>query len=83
MEKIIDGILIAALVAFAFANLMLAASMIVDIKLGTGPIAMSIIQMGLYILIAVLAMPMLEEYWFDDPEKIKLWSNKLQGVFNN
>lgn len=28
-------------------------------------------------------MPMLEEYWFDEPEKITLWRNRLQGVFDN
>lgn len=28
-------------------------------------------------------MPMLEEYWFDEPDKITLWRNRLQGVFNN
>ena len=28
-------------------------------------------------------MPMLEEYWFDEPEKITLWRNRLQGVFNS
>ena len=28
-------------------------------------------------------LPMLEEYWFDEPEKIKLWRNRLQGVFNS
>ncbi len=28
-------------------------------------------------------MPMLEEYWFDEPEKVRLWKNRLNGVFNN
>ncbi len=28
-------------------------------------------------------MPMLEEYWFDELEKITLWRNRLQGVFNS
>lgn len=28
-------------------------------------------------------IPMLEEYWFDEPDKIRLWRNRLQGVFNN
>lgn len=28
-------------------------------------------------------IPMLEEYWFDEPEKVTLWRNRLQGVFNN
>lgn len=28
-------------------------------------------------------LPMLEEYWFDEPDKITLWRNRLQGVFNN
>lgn len=28
-------------------------------------------------------LPMLEEYWFDEPEKITLWRNRLQGVFDN
>lgn len=28
-------------------------------------------------------MPMLEEYWFDEPEKVRRWRNRLQGVFNS
>ena len=28
-------------------------------------------------------IPMLEEYWFDEPDKIRLWRNRLNGVFNN
>lgn len=28
-------------------------------------------------------VPMLEEYWFDEQDKMKLWKNRLQGVFNN
>lgn len=28
-------------------------------------------------------IPMLEEYWFDEPEKVTMWRNRLQGVFNN
>lgn len=28
-------------------------------------------------------IPMLEEYWFDDPDKIDYWKNKLCGVFND
>lgn len=56
MEKIIDGILTVGLVVVAFANLMLAASMIVDIKMRTGSVAISVIQMILYILIAALVM---------------------------
>ena len=28
-------------------------------------------------------LPMLEEYWFDEPDKITLWRNRLQGVFIN
>ena len=28
-------------------------------------------------------IPMLEEYWFDEQEKMKAWKNRLQGVFNN
>ena len=56
MEKIIDGILTVGLVVVAFANLMLAASMIVDIKMRTGSVAISVIQMVLYILIAALVM---------------------------
>jgi 5-methylcytosine-specific restriction protein B len=28
-------------------------------------------------------VPMLEEYWFDEPDKIRLWKNRLNGVFNN
>ncbi len=26
-------------------------------------------------------LPMLEEYWFDDTEKLRRWSNILHGVF--
>lgn len=28
-------------------------------------------------------IPMLEEYWFDDPTKLQKWQNQLRGVFNN
>ncbi|OON85764.1 restriction endonuclease [Oribacterium sp. C9] len=28
-------------------------------------------------------IPMLEEYWFDEPDKIRLWRNRLNGVFNS
>lgn len=28
-------------------------------------------------------IPMLEEYWFDEPEKVRLWRNRLIGVFNS
>ncbi len=28
-------------------------------------------------------VPMLEEYWFDEPDKVRLWRNRLNGVFNN
>ncbi|WP_026658198.1 AAA family ATPase [Butyrivibrio sp. AC2005] len=28
-------------------------------------------------------IPMLEEYWFDEPDKIRLWRSRLQGVFNS
>lgn len=28
-------------------------------------------------------VPMLEEYWFDEPEKINKWRAALQGVFNS
>ena len=28
-------------------------------------------------------LPMLEEYWFDEPDKIKYWENVLLGVFND
>ena len=28
-------------------------------------------------------IPMLEEYWFDDPTKLQKWQNSLRGVFNN
>lgn len=28
-------------------------------------------------------LPMLEEYWFDEPDKVRLWKNRLQGVFHN
>lgn len=28
-------------------------------------------------------LPMLEEYWFDEPDKITYWRNRLQGVFND
>lgn len=28
-------------------------------------------------------VPMLEEYWFDEPDKVTYWRSKLQGVFNN
>ena len=28
-------------------------------------------------------IPMLQEYWFDDKEKLKRWENKLSGVFND
>jgi len=28
-------------------------------------------------------VPMLEEYWFDEPDKVRLWKNRLNGVFNN
>ncbi len=27
-------------------------------------------------------IPMLEEYWFDEPDKVRLWRNRLNGVFN-
>ena len=27
-------------------------------------------------------LPMLEEYWFDEPEKLQKWQNILRGVFN-
>lgn len=56
MEKIIDGMLTVGLVVVAFANLMLAASMIVDIKMRTDSVAISVIQMILYIIIAALVM---------------------------
>ena len=26
-------------------------------------------------------LPMLSEYWFDDPNKLQRWENILQGVF--
>ncbi len=28
-------------------------------------------------------LPMLEEYWFDDPTKLQKWQNVLRGVFND
>ena len=28
-------------------------------------------------------LPMLEEYWFDDPEKVKKWQKDLLGVFDD
>ena len=28
-------------------------------------------------------VPMLEEYWFDEPDKVAFWRNRLQGVFNS
>jgi 5-methylcytosine-specific restriction protein B len=28
-------------------------------------------------------LPMLREYWFDDPEKYQKWENILRGVFND
>ncbi|MBW7570783.1 AAA family ATPase [Succinivibrio sp. AGMB01872] len=28
-------------------------------------------------------IPMLEEYWFDDSEKVKYWKDRLSGVFND
>ncbi len=28
-------------------------------------------------------LPMLEEYWFDEPAKIQKWQNILRGVFND
>ena len=28
-------------------------------------------------------VPMLEEYWFDEPDKVRLWRNRLNGVFNS
>lgn len=28
-------------------------------------------------------VPMLEEYWFDEPEKVKKWRTTLQGVLNS
>ena len=27
-------------------------------------------------------LPTLQEYWFDDPEKVTYWENNLRGVFN-
>ena len=27
-------------------------------------------------------LPTLEEYWFDDPQKLQKWQNNLRGVFN-
>ena len=27
--------------------------------------------------------PMLEEYWFDEPEKLQQWKNTLSGVFHD
>ncbi|TMN22865.1 AAA family ATPase [Lentibacillus cibarius] len=28
-------------------------------------------------------IPLLDEYWFDDPSKIELWTNRLRGVLND
>ena len=28
-------------------------------------------------------LPMLEEYWFDEPTKLQKWQNILRGVFND
>ena len=28
-------------------------------------------------------LPMLEEYWFDEPAKLQKWQNILRGVFND
>ncbi|NLC45514.1 MAG: EVE domain-containing protein [Clostridiales bacterium] len=28
-------------------------------------------------------LPMLSEYWFDEPEKLQRWENTLRGVFND
>lgn len=28
-------------------------------------------------------IPMLKEYWFDEPQKVQKWSNILRGVFND
>jgi 5-methylcytosine-specific restriction protein B len=28
-------------------------------------------------------LPMLSEYWFDEPEKLRRWGNLLRGVFND
>ena len=28
-------------------------------------------------------LPMLAEYWFDDPDKLKRWSNNLRGIFDD
>lgn len=27
-------------------------------------------------------LPMLNEYWFDDPSKVQKWENQLRGVFD-
>ena len=28
-------------------------------------------------------LPMLSEYWFDEPEKLQIWENNLRGVFDD
>ena len=28
-------------------------------------------------------LPMLEEYWFDEPEKVRRWERNLWGVFGD
>jgi 5-methylcytosine-specific restriction protein B len=28
-------------------------------------------------------LPMLEEYWFDDRQKVQRWENNLTGVFHD
>ena len=28
-------------------------------------------------------IPMLQEYWFDDKQKVQQWENRLSGVFHD
>lgn len=37
----------------------------------------------LRIIVEYDIIPMLKEYWFDDKEKVKMWSANLRGIFND
>lgn len=40
-------------------------------------------QVWMQLVVEYDILPMLEEYWFDEPSKIQKWQNVLRGVFND
>lgn len=37
----------------------------------------------MYMTVEYDILPMLREYWFDEPEKVQKWEVRLRGVLND